>query len=78
MWVMVWILGSPSCNWASNVNLDLLFGGWWAWLLKFNWGLVGSWLDLKAGLLLSTPMKVSSPSVEEIVAVLLVILKLFC
>ncbi len=42
------------------------------------WALEGSGLDLKAGLLLSTPMKVSSPSVEEIVAVLLVIFKLFC
>jgi hypothetical protein len=39
---------------------------------------VGSGLDLKAGLLLSAPMKVSSPSVEEIDAVLLMIFKLFC
>jgi hypothetical protein len=96
---MVWILGSPSCKWASNVYLDMLVGGpgwwawllmwswplwvvglaadntwrlvcWWAWLLTFNWALEGSGLDLKAGLLLTTHMKVSSPSVEEIVAVL--------
>jgi hypothetical protein len=32
---MVWILGSPSCKWASNANLNFI--GWWAWLL----GLVG-------------------------------------
>jgi hypothetical protein len=71
----LWVVGLAADNKWRLV-------GWWAgewlpWLLTFNWALEARGLDLKAGLLLSTPMKVSSPSVEEIDAVLLVILSSF-